>query len=211
MEQPVVLKVGGSVCFPSGPNVSNIRKLAQVVSRLKQKKAIVIGGGKFNAVYADALRELKMNEAFNDLIGIHFSHLNAKIIAEAVGGQFIDDLELVKQVPFPVLGGMTPGQSTDAVAATVAELLGAKLILVKDVGGVYTDNPKTNPKAKFIPKMSFDELLSFGKNEEFKARSYGVLDLQAARIIVRSKILTVVCGIENLEKGIEGKAGTLIG
>ena len=206
----IVLKVGGSVLFPQGPDKENIRKLAAFVGKTKEQCALVVGGGKFNAIYADAIRSLGATEAFNDLVGIHFSRINARIIANAVGGQFLEELEDVPNVRLPVLGGMVPGQSTDAVAAVVAELTRGRLILVKDVGGIYSDNPKRNPKAKFIPSMTFDELLSFAKGEEFAARAYGVVDLQAARIIVRSKIQTIVCGIDDLDLAKKGKKGTII-
>jgi uridylate kinase len=83
-------------------------------------------------------------------------------------------------------------------------------VLVKDVGGVFTDNPKKNPKAKLIKSMNFDQLLKFAEKEEFGAKAYGVLDLQAARIIYRSKIPTFVCGLEDIEAALKGRAGTKI-
>lgn len=207
----LVLKVGGSVCFPDGPDVRAIQKLARIVRSCKDGVAIVVGGGKLNAVYADKLRELGVDEAFNDMIGIKVSHVNARIIAKAVGGQYIEDLSEVARVKLPVTGGQTPGQSTDAVAAVIAELTGGRLVLIKDVGGVFTDNPKKNPKAKLIKSMNFDQLLKFAEKEEFGARAYGVLDLQAARIICRSKIPTFVCGLEDIEAALKGRAGTRIG
>ena len=42
----------------------------------------------------------------------------------------------------------------------VADLIGAKsCILVKDEDGLYTDNPKKNKNAEFIPEISTGELI----------------------------------------------------
>ena len=206
----VVLKIGGSVLFPDGPDIQNIQKLKKLVKSMKGKVAIVVGGGKFNAVYADKLRKLRVDEAFGDLVGINFSHLNAKIIAKIVGGTYVNNFENLDRVKLPVTGGQTPGQSTDAVAAVLAELTGDKLVLVKDVGGIFTDNPKKNPKAKLIKKMNFKQLVEFASKEEFGAKAYGVMDLQACRIVARSKIPTFVCGIDTIKKALQGKSGTII-
>ena len=41
----------------------------------------------------------------------------------------------------------------------VAENFGCKaMIYVKDENGLYSANPKTNPKAEFIPKITVTEL-----------------------------------------------------
>ena len=109
----LVLKVGGSVCFPNGPDVNAIKKLARIVKPKKERVAIVIGGGKLSAIYAERLRKLGVDEAFNDLMCIGISHVNARIIAKAVGGQYIEDLNDAISVKLPVTGGQTPGQSTD--------------------------------------------------------------------------------------------------
>jgi uridylate kinase len=206
----IVLKIGGSVLFPDGPDINNIKKLKKLVNSLGEKVAIVVGGGKFNSIYAEKLRELGVSEAFGDLVGIDFSHLNAKIIAQVIGGTYIENFEQVDEVKLPVMGGQTPGQSTDAVAAVLAELTRSKLVLVKDVGGIYTDNPKKNPKAKLIERMNFKELIEFASKEEFGAKAYGVMDLQACRIVARSKISTFVCGVDTIKESLQGKAGTII-
>ncbi len=207
----LILKLGGSVLFPDGPNIENIKKLQKLVKSLKEDVAIVVGGGKFNSIYAEQLRKLSLSEAFNDLVGIDFSRLNAKIIAHVIGGTYVENFEQVARAKVPVMGGQTPGQSTDAVAATLAELTGSKLVLVKDVGGIFTKNPKEDPKAKLIRRMSFKELLEFAAREGFGAKAYGVIDLQACRIVARSKIPTFVCSLDTIDRALNGDSGTRIG
>lgn len=205
----IVLKLGGSVLFPNGIDTQNVKKLKGLLPKLKSP-ALVVGGGKFNSVYAAQLRELKASEAFSDLVGIDFSRTNARIIAHLVQGTYVEDFHQALYAKLPVLGGQTPGQSTDAVAAVLAELLGAKLVLVKDVGGIYTSNPKKDPKAALIKRMTFEELLDFSGKEDFGAKSYGVMDLQACRVVARSRIPTYVCGLDTIEPCLAGKAGTVI-
>ncbi len=54
----------------------------------------------------------------------------------------------------------------DTLSAVVVSLVGADLlILLSDINGLYTDNPSTNPNAKFVPfvDMVDDELKDMGK------------------------------------------------
>ena len=54
----------------------------------------------------------------------------------------------------------------DTLSAVVVSLVGADLlILLSDINGLYTDNPSTNPDAKFVPFVDTvdDELMGMGK------------------------------------------------
>ena len=54
----------------------------------------------------------------------------------------------------------------DTLSAVVVSLVGADLlILLSDINGLYTDNPSTNPDAKFVPLVDMvdDELKDMGK------------------------------------------------
>ena len=54
----------------------------------------------------------------------------------------------------------------DTLSAVLVSLVGADLlILLSDINGLYTDNPSTNPDAKFVPfvDMVDDELKDMGK------------------------------------------------
>lgn len=56
----------------------------------------------------------------------------------------------------------------DQLASTVGSLIGADLIiLLSDIEGLYTDNPKTNPEAQLIRHVSHIDqtLLNMGTNE----------------------------------------------
>src|SRR5215467_428758 len=60
----------------------------------------------------------------------------------------------------PALGKIPP-HGSDAGAYLVAEVFGARtLILLKDVDGLYTADPKLNPDAKLIPEIGAAELVA---------------------------------------------------
>jgi molybdenum storage protein len=60
----------------------------------------------------------------------------------------------------PPRKGRIPMNGSDFGMFIFAESLGARsLIFVKDVDGIYTEDPKKHPDAKLIPKISAKELL----------------------------------------------------
>jgi molybdenum storage protein len=75
----------------------------------------------------------------------------------------------------PVVGRIPP-QRTDTGCFLIAEVFGArKMIYVKDEDGLYTADPKKDPKAEIIPRISLTELMSLDLNDLIVERA--VLDL----------------------------------
>jgi molybdenum storage protein len=61
----------------------------------------------------------------------------------------------------PAKGSRIPEHRTDAGVFLTAEALGAKrAIFVKDEDGLFTDDPKKNPKAEHIPRITAQELIA---------------------------------------------------
>jgi molybdenum storage protein len=59
----------------------------------------------------------------------------------------------------PALGKIPP-HGSDAGSYLVGEVFGARtIILLKDVDGLYSADPKTHPDAEFIPEISVADLL----------------------------------------------------
>src|SRR6516165_9793778 len=57
--------------------------------------------------------------------------------------------------------GRIPPQRTDTGCFLIAEVFAArKMIFVKDEDGLYTADPKKDPKAEYIPRISVEELLA---------------------------------------------------
>jgi molybdenum storage protein len=56
--------------------------------------------------------------------------------------------------------GRVPEHRSDAGTYLTSEVFGCRsMIYVKDVDGLYSDDPKTNPNAELIPRISVRELL----------------------------------------------------
>src|SRR3954451_2621133 len=72
--------------------------------------------------------------------------------------------------------GRIPPQRTDTGCFLIAEVFGArKMIYVKDEDGLYTADPKKDPTASFIPRISVQELLARDLDDLVVERA--VLDL----------------------------------
>jgi uridylate kinase len=75
------------------------------------------------------------------------------------------------------------------VAALAAEITRAEILVNgTDVDGVYTEDPKKNPKAKLIHSVHVDKLLSWAMGGEVFAGRYELLDPLAIKIMQRAKI-----------------------
>ena len=223
----IVIKIGGHI-LPTPPNfnVDKIREYAGILKKAWKdgfKITIVVGGGETARTYVKAAEELNASEAIKDQLGIEATRLNAKLLALALGeaaSQTIPEnikeiIEAAEKKKIIVLGGLQPGQSTDAVAAITAEITKAEIMIkATDVKGVYTTDPKKNRNAKFIPEMKIKDLIQIIIEEEIKAGKYKLIDPIALKILERSKIpLRIIDGRnpENILKAIKGEnIGTLV-
>jgi molybdenum storage protein len=106
--------------------------------------------------------------------------------------------------------GRIPPQRTDTGCFLIAEVFGArKMIYVKDEDGLFTADPKKDPKATHIPRISVQDLLAQDLNDLVVERA--VLDLMlTARNI---KEIQFVNGLKpgRLTAALDGEAvGTII-
>ena len=106
----------------------------------------------------------------------------------------------------------------DTLSAVVAALIGADLlILMSDIDGLFTDDPNTNPDAKFIDMVETldDELLNMGKcSSGSKVGTGGMATkLTAARIATAAGTDMVIANggdFHNIHRIVEGDpCGTL--
>ncbi len=109
----------------------------------------------------------------------------------------------------PQLGKLPP-HGSDAGCYLVAEVFGARsMIFLKDVDGLYTADPKTDPAAEFIPDMRAQELM---------ARKLPTLPLEPAvlELLTRARLarsVRIVNGLTpgNLSRALKGDpVGTMI-
>lgn len=215
LDMTLVYSLGGSVLCQQ--SLQEIQKFAANLKQIARDHQVyvVVGGGKIARDYIETARSLGAAESFCDLLGIGVTRLNAKILIAALGesaapepaGTYPRALELSAGGKIVVLGGMQPGQTTDAVAALLAEYVHArKLIVVTSVDGVYSADPNIDPGAQKISRMTPAELVSISMGTRLRAGSRSPVDPLAAKIIERSSIPTVVVygDAKNLKKAFEG-------
>lgn len=196
----IVYALGGSVFTE---NMDKLEEYADFFDSLDEQVVIVTGAGELKENILAA--EQVANQSELDLIGIQATRLNAETLKAATDShpaipETIDQVqEAASTGENVVMGGLVPGYSTDAVAATVAELLEGKLVIATSVEGVYTADPEEEDAEKY-GSITVEELrdLTEGNNS---AGKHDLIDRTAVDIIDRSDIETeVVLGTpENLK------------
>jgi molybdenum storage protein len=109
----------------------------------------------------------------------------------------------------PALGKLPP-HGSDAGSYLVGEVFGARsVILLKDVDGLYSADPKTNPDARFIPDIGAAELI--GMKLPTLPIEPVVLELLTRARLVKSVRLVNGLVPGNLTRALNGETvGTLI-
>ena len=199
----VVAAVGGSVLVPALEE-NRLKEWADTLIRLSTKGIqvlAVVGGGGEARRYINACRALSLDEASSDEIGIMVTRINAALLIGAlkeyayprVAESYLQAKEFAVSGKIVVMGGVTPGQTTDAVSAVLAEELGASMMIdLTAVDGIYSEDPKKDPNAKKYDRMSPAELISLIMKEKMNAGSNMIIDLVAAKVTERSGIPLVV-------------------
>jgi uridylate kinase len=196
-----VVKLGGAL-FHREPNVTALKEMGKALAgfvKAANQLVLVAGGGENARTYIGTARKLGGDESTCDLLGIQITRANAELVRLALGSvasskipTTLSDLpHFVGSGRAVVMGGLQPGQSTNAVAALAAEITRAEILVNgTDVEGVYSEDPKKNPKAKLIRSVHVDKLLTWAMGGEVFAGRYELLDPLAIKIMQRAKIPT---------------------
>jgi molybdenum storage protein len=229
-----VVKIGGQSIMDRG-RAALFPILDEVIEARKKGIQVVLlagGGTRARHIYTIA-SELEMPTGVVATLGKYIPMQNARMLQMLLakhGGLYIlpDDFEklpLYLQLGcIPVMSGMPPfgywekreegsripPHRTDAGVFLSCEFLGAKrAIFIKDEDGLYTDDPKKDPKATHIPRISAKELVDRNLN-----------DLVVERVVVEylprarwCKELQIVNGLKpgQVLAALEGKdVGTII-
>ena len=214
-----VVKLGGAL-FRREPNVTALKDMGKVLSgfvREGNQLVLVAGGGENARTYIGAARKLGAEESTCDLLGIQITRANAELLRLAMGSIASSKIPtMLSDLPHcagpgkaVVMGGLQPGQSTNAVAALAAEITRAEILVNgTDVDGVYTEDPKKNSKAKLIRSVNVDKLLSWAMGGEVFAGRYELLDPLAIKIMQRAKMPTRFVSLAdpgNILAALQGK------
>lgn len=193
-----VVKLGGQSLLDRG-RAALFPVLDEIIEARKQGIQVVIltgGGTRARHIYSIA-SELEVPTGVVATLGKYIPMQNARMVQMLLakhGGLYIlpDDFEklplYLQMGCIPVMSGMPPfgywekreegsripPHRTDAGVFLSAEFLGSpRAIFIKDEDGLYEDDPKKNPAAKHIPRITAKEL---------EAR--GLPDLVVERVVV---------------------------
>jgi uridylate kinase len=219
-----VIKISGSTFYWDvvDKDLPPLLKLFKNLALAGQRLVLVAGGGETARNYITTGRKLGIDESMLDDLGLKAARLNAELLVGGLGElSYPAVAENMNQVAeafstgkITVVGGFHPGHSTNAVAALVAERVHANLFVnATDVDGVYTADPKKNPAAKRLKRVTTSQLRRMFGARGMHAGTYELLDLLAINIIERSKIKTVIlkCNPSTIAEAIKGRqVGTLV-
>lgn len=103
----------------------------------------------------------------------------------------------------------------DTMAAYVAQLVKADLlILISDIEGLYTDDPRSNQSAKFVHTVSVinAELEQMGKGTESLFGTGGMANkIKAAKVVTQAGADMVIANGENMQVILDIINGKMIG
>ncbi|MGM0604763.1 MAG: UMP kinase [Halobacteriota archaeon] len=199
----VVISLGGSVLAPE-LDPGRVAEHASVIESLVAEGfdlGVVVGGGGVARDYIDTARDLGANEVQLDQIGIDVTRINARVLISALGAgtkpiparDYDEACEAIRRGDVTVMGGVMPGQTTDAVAAAFAEYVDADLLVyATGADGVYDADPAIEEGARKFDSMSPQELVDVVVPMSRGAGASAPVDLLAAKLIDRSGMRSIV-------------------
>src|SRR5436305_11503686 len=177
-----VVKVGGQSFIDRG-RAAVMPFLDEFVENLPRHKMLLCTGAGTRARHAYSVGlDLGMPTGVLSMLGFFVSIQNAKMIHYLLAKHGIPSIEPAQFAQLPLylaerqavvsVGmppyaycqpnpaiGRIPAHRTDAGCYLISEVLGARsMIYVKDEDGLYTADPKKDRNAKFIPRITVDEL-----------------------------------------------------
>lgn len=179
-----VVKVGGSLAEEPEQLIALCTKLSALAKNYGL--VVVPGGGRFADVVRDSDERFNLSSEVSHRMAIlsmdQFGMLLAQITPNSCATYSLEDARQLAEteavpifLPSWLLFMEDPLKNSwdvtsDSIAAYVAgRLQAAKLVLVTDVDGVFTEDPKTNKDAVLMEHMSPEELLKLNKRTSVDA------------------------------------------
>ena len=228
----ILLKVSGEVLAGDQPfgidprMIEYIAKEIAEVAAMGIEVAIVIGGG--NIVRGSAFSKKGMNRPTADHMGMLATVINALALQDAIERLGVETrvqtaismedvaepyirrrcVRHLEKRRIVILAGGTgrPYFTTDTTAALRAMEIGAQILLkATHVDGIYSDDPKKDPKAKRFSRLTYMEVLR---------RRLQVMDSTAISLCMEHSLPILVFDLNragNIERAVRGeKIGTLV-
>ncbi len=223
--ETIVISLGGSMIIPDEIDVAFLKDFKKLILEhvaLGKRFLIITGGGKVCRKYNAAAEELATPANVDlDWIGIAALRLNAEfmrvIFEDQAHHEVINNLSEKFSSDKPIIIGAAygPGRSSDWNAVEGAKTVGAKKIInLSNIDHVYDSDPKLNPGAKKLEKISWEEYRSIIPRE-WVAGLNSPFDPVASRDAEENGISVMIMNgkpIDNLVNYLKGEKfqGTII-
>ena len=183
-----VVSFGGSIVAPDGVDIEFLKNFKSLIQSLieadsNRRFIFIVGGGAPARRWQNAYREISSNikDDEADWIGIMATRLNAQLIKAIMCEWCNQDVVTNPMEVDPLTGrvlvaaGWKPGFSTDYDAVLLAERFKADAVInLSNIEKVYTADPKIDPNAKPLDRISWADFRSMvgdewvpGKNVPF--------------------------------------------
>jgi len=233
-KQKIVLKVGGSILSTSQENIFNFENAFGLKDTLLEftetnQFIICVGGGFLARKYQEMLKDLNSSNGILHDVGIAAINLNAEMLKGILGEEntenvvlryedYEDKTTISFQKNFLIGAAGIPGHSGDFNTVLLALRTNSKKIIsLKNIDGVYTEDPKNNISATKIEVLSWDEYLDLIGNPlvHEPGKSYPV-DPIASKLSQENGIQFIIINgqdKDNLKNVLLGKKfeGSIIG
>ena len=232
MRLPQVIALGGSLLRPEESEnrktwFGKLRQLAVHIEGNSRKLGIVVGGGLPAREGIELASNLISDSNRLDEVGIAATRINATIIqqilidigcnvAPSIPHNTVDAAQCFEEYNIVVMGGTTPGHTTDAVAISLARDCGARdCIIATNVSHIFDKDPKVSEDAKPFVEMTIHELIELIGTDRMEPGQSAVVDPIAVGLAEKSQInIAVLDGrdIDLIESALDGKEfeGTLV-
>lgn len=227
-----IVALGGSLLRPEEAEkrsqwFGQLRQLAVHLEGNGRRLGIVVGGG-LPAREGITLARSSFTDSYRlDTVGIAATRLNATILQQSlldigcnvcpiIPHSTDEAAELLLEHNFVIMGGTSPGHTTDAVAVALARDSGAPhCVIATNVSHVHDSDPRNNENAKPIEEMTLAELAEITGLEALGPGESAAVDPVAVKWAIDSGMrLAVLDGrdLTLLEDAIEGRpfVGTLV-
>ena len=224
-----VISLGGSLIAPAGVDVAFLKGFSALIEERmaadpRLKLIIVCGGGGLARDYQAALREVSPGSRSEDLdwVGVAATRVNGELLRRVLRAWCVEDLVTdptavtVFAGRILVAAGWKPGFSTDNDAVVLARRFSAGTVInLSNIAKVYSDDPKKNPAAKPVDRLTWKEMRAI-VGEEWSPGKNTPFDPTAARAAEQSGIRVIFAegrNLRNLAEILAGRefVGTTIG
>ena len=207
-----VISLGGSLIVPDTVDTGFLSSFKKAISEYleedkKRKLILVCGGGATARKYQKAYLKISPNAEPDELdwIGIRATRINAELVKN-VFKEYTADTVVTNPTAVSVFAGRIlvasgwkPGFSTDYDSVILAEKFFASTIInLSNIEKVYSDDPKKNPDAVPIERITWHEFQKL-VGEEWKPGINVPFDPVASKKAAKNGLKVIIASGANIK------------